>query len=150
MKRHCLFLLLTFAALSFLSAACIAQTTSPREAIAILNVRYFELYTKGDSAVIDLYTDDACLSAPGTPSMCGRAALMKDFKDTYAAGKIKGVKFSTLGMYGNGKEFVTEEGTWQVIGKDDQVLATGKYLKLWKKTSRGWKIFRDFFNSDRN
>lgn len=112
------------------------------------NALYFDLFKKNDSAIVNLYTDDGCLMPPSTPAICGRAALTKDFKDTYAAGKVKGVKFATLRVYGDGKEYVTEEGTWQVFGLKNEVIDAGKYLKLWRKTKAGWKIFRDLFNSD--
>jgi len=83
-----------------------------------------------------------------TTAIRGKEALSKDFKDTYNAGSIQGVKFSTTGVFGNGDAYVTEEGTWQVFDSNGQVIDAGKYLKLWKKTNVGWKIFRDVFNSD--
>ncbi|MDB5134598.1 MAG: nuclear transport factor 2 family protein [Mucilaginibacter sp.] len=112
------------------------------------NALYFDLFKKSDPAIVNLYTDDACLLPPNAGAICGKAALAKDFKDTYAAGQVKGVKFSTLAVYGDGALYVTEEGSWQVFGTNDQVIDKGKYLKLWKKTKQGWKIFRDVFNSD--
>jgi hypothetical protein len=86
---------------------------------------------------------------PNNPAISGRVALTNDFKDTYAGGKIKGVRFSTLEVYGDGVLYVTEVGTWQVFDTNDRVIDDGKYLKLWKKTKQGWKIYRDVFNSDR-
>ena len=86
--------------------------------------------------------------SPNMPAIRGKAALTKDFKDTYDAGQIKGVKFSTQNIYGDGSNYITEEGTWQVFDTSGKLLDNGKYLKLWKKTATGWKIFRDVFNSD--
>jgi len=37
----------------------------------------------------------------------------------------------------------------QVFDTNNRVIDDGKYLKLWKKTKQGWKIYRDVFNSDR-
>ncbi|HEY4328069.1 MAG TPA: hypothetical protein VGN20_29055 [Mucilaginibacter sp.] len=138
----------------FICNNCSAQTnkdpelTAVRKVIERNNVRYFDLFSNKDESIVNLYTEDACLLVPNTPAICGGGALAKDFKDTYASGKIKGVKFVTLNVYGDGKAYVTEEGTWQVFDPEGRVLDDGKYLKLWKKTKEGWKIFRDLFNSD--
>jgi ketosteroid isomerase-like protein len=82
------------------------------------------------------------------PPISGRKALKKDFEDTFAAGKVKGVKFQTRNIYTDGKEYITEEGSWQVFDPSGKLLDNGQYLKLWKRTKLGWKIFRDSFNSN--
>lgn len=119
-----------------------------RQLIEKRNALYFELYTKNDPHIVDLYTENACLLAPGAAAICGRAALARDFSDTYAAGKIRGVQFTTREVYGAGSRYVVEEGGWQVFDTSGKALDNGKYLKVWEKTSGGWKIFRDIFNSD--
>lgn len=113
------------------------------------NALYFDLFKKADVAIVNLYTEDGCLMPPNNPPVNGRVALTKDFKDTYADGKIQGVRFSTVEIYGDGVLYVTEEGDWQVFDKNDQVIDDGKYIKLWKKTKQGWKIYRDLFSSVR-
>ncbi|MET3980964.1 ketosteroid isomerase-like protein [Mucilaginibacter sp. UYP25] len=112
------------------------------------NKIYFNLFKKKDTAIVGLYTHDAWLMPPNTATIRGKAALMKDFQDTYNAGQVLGVKFSTIDIYGNNGEFITEIGNWQVFGSDGKVIDKGKYLKLWKNTVNGWKIYRDVFNSD--
>jgi len=118
-----------------------------KTAIAKINSLYFELFKNKDTAIVNLYTPDACLLAPNAPAICGKAALSKDFVDTYKGGLVLGVKFATKDVYGSG-EYVTEEGYWQVFGTDGRVIDKGKYLKLWKKEKDGLKIFRDIFNSN--
>lgn len=129
-------------------AASAQNLTSLKAQLAETNRRYFELFQHKDARIVDLYTEDACLMSPNAPAICGKTALTKDFTDTYAAGQVSGVKFQTLQVYGAGKDFLTEQGTWQVFDANGNVIDDGKYLKLWKKTSTGWKIFRDVFNSD--
>lgn len=119
-----------------------------KKAIMESNRIYFDLYAKNDGSILKLYTKDACLMPPNAPAICGLAALAKDFKDTYAAGVVKGGKFTSTEVYGDGLEYVTEEGLWQVFDKNGQSIDDGKYLKLWKKTGEGWKMFRDSFNSN--
>ena len=144
-----------FALLFFICSSCKAQTSAntrlaeAQRSIAKANAIYFELYAKNDGSILNLYTNDACLLPPNAPAICGREALAKDFKDTYAAGTVKSGKFTTLNIYGDGHQYVTEEGLWQVYGADGKLIDEGKFLKLWKKTKEGWKMFRDSFNSDR-
>jgi len=134
--------------------ACQAQTTpagellTAKKTIEKINDLYFNLFSKSDAAIVNLYTDDASLLVPNGPAVRGKKALEKDFKDTFVDGTVKGVKFHTENVYGDGKEYVAEEGTWQVFKQGGALLDDGKYLKLWRKTKAGWKIFRDCFNSN--
>jgi len=143
-----------FIALLFTGLHCTAQTTGnknlaeARKAIEKVNAIYFEWYAKNDGSILNLYTNDACLMPPNAPLICGRNALAKDFKDTYAAGVVKGGTFTTVKLYGDGINYVTEEGRWQVFDVAGKLIDDGKFLKLWKKTKAGWKILRDSFNSD--
>jgi len=140
--------------LFFICSSCTAQTknskllSEARKAITKANAVYFDLYAKNDGSILSLYTDDACLLAPNAPAICGREALAKDFKDTYAAGTVKNGKFTTTNIYGDGIDYVTEEGKWQVFDANDKLVDEGKYLKLWKHTKEGWKMIKDCFNSD--
>lgn len=138
----------------FICTNCNAQTNNNpgldaiKQEIGRDNALYFKLFQKKDAVIVNLYTDDGCLLVPNEPAKCGETALTKDFKDTYAAGTVSGVKFTTQNIYGDGKVYVTEEGTWQVFDAKGKLIDNGKYLKLWKNTKEGWKIFRDLFNSD--
>ncbi len=123
--------------------------TAVKKAIENTNTLYFNLFAKKDRSIVTLYTDDASLLAPNAPAISGNKALKKDFEDTFADGKVKGVKFKTSNVYGDSKEYVTEEGSWEVFDTAGKLLDNGKYLKLWRRTNSGWKIFRDSFNSNR-
>jgi len=119
-----------------------------KQSIAKTNALYFELFSKKDLTIVSLYTDDGALMSPNAPAIRGKEALTKDFKEAYAS-QIKGVKFATQNVYGDGSNYITEEGAWQVFDTSGKELDHGKYLKLWKKIGNNWKIFRDVFNSDR-
>jgi len=119
-----------------------------KKEIESVNTLYFDLFAKNDESIVNFYTEDACLLAPNMLPISGRKALKKDFADTFTAGKVKSVRFQTSNVYGDGKEYVTEEGAWQVFDPEGKPLDDGKYLKLWRKTKAGWKIFRDSFNSN--
>lgn len=154
MKQNNLVKAMLFMVLFLIYNVCRAQTIpagellTAKKAIGKINDLYFNLFSKSDVAIVNLYTDDASLLVPNGPAVRGKKALEKDFKDTFADGKVKGVKFHTENVYGDGKEYVAEEGTWQVFKQGGVLLDDGKYLKLWRKTKTGWKIFRDCFNSN--
>lgn len=153
MKQNIFVTVICIAALFVCYNCCARTTTAPdlekiKAAIEKTNALYFDLFGKKDSAIADLYTADASLMVPNGAAVSGRKALIKDFEETFAAGKIKGVKFKTTQVYGDGTGYITEEGTWQVFDTQGRLLDDGKYLKLWKETSGGWKIFRDVFNSN--
>jgi ketosteroid isomerase-like protein len=129
---------------------CAAQASGNpgRKSIEKNNKLYVALFARADKSIVNLYTEDAALFAPNMSPIAGKKALVKDFDDTFKAGKVKGVHFQTIKIYGNGAEFLTEEGNWRVFGRDGKTIDEGKYLKLWKLTKSGWKIFRDAFNSN--
>lgn len=135
--------------LLFSASACsYGQSRTVNTQIERINSIYFTLFAKKDLSIVDLYARDGALLPPNAPAVRGRTQLLKDFKNAYADVNIKGVRFTTKSIYSYGENSVAEEGAWQVIGADGRVVDTGKYLKFWKKTINGWKIFRDIFNSD--
>jgi ketosteroid isomerase-like protein len=81
------------------------------------------------------------------PMMCGKEGIAKFFRSNYNDGLRNG-RFFTTAVYGDGNEYVTEEGIGEVFDAKGKLISRGKYLVLWKKTSNGWKMFRDSFSSD--
>jgi hypothetical protein len=59
------------------------------------------------------------------------------------------MRLSIFSVYGDGAEFITEEGLWQIFDANGNLFDDGKFLVLWKKTGNGWKMFRDSFSSNR-
>lgn len=112
------------------------------------NSLYFELFKKKDLAIVSLYADNGFLLPPNAQAVKGKAALIKDFTGAYADTNIQSVKFTTIDIYGDGSDYITEEGLWQGLNAEGVVTDQGNYIKLWKKTGKGWKIFRDIFSSD--
>jgi len=116
-------------------------------AIARANAAHFGLFAKNDGSILNLYTEDACLLMPGAPAFCGREGLLKFFNNVYAAGSRSG-KITTLAVYGDGEEYVTEEGLTEVYDGNGKLLGAGKYIVIWKNTKNGWKMYRDMFNGN--
>jgi ketosteroid isomerase-like protein len=120
-----------------------------RIAIAKSNDIYFQAFVKGDSSIfIERYAKDCCIMPPNTPSMCGENAALDFFRIAYYKIGLRSGKFITTNVFGDGKEFVTEEGLWQSFDANNTMFDNGKFRVLWKKTRDGWKMFRDSFSSD--
>jgi ketosteroid isomerase-like protein len=126
-----------------------AQLTAAKKAIAESNDRYFTSFVKNDSSIfINSYAEDACILAPNTPAACGREAFAKFFREAYLNYGLRNGKFITTNIYGDGIEYLTEEGLWQSFNAKGELFDDGKFLVLWKKTGNGWKMFRDSFSSN--
>jgi len=126
-----------------------AQLAEAKKAIAESNARYFQSFAKNDPSIfINSYAEDACILAPLAPASCGKAAIAKFFEAGYKEYGLRNGKFITTAVYGDGKEYVTEEGLWQSINAKGEVFDDGKFLVLWKKTKNGWKMYRDSFSSN--
>lgn len=136
-----------------LSSVCFtakAQLEEAKKAIAKSNAIYFEAFVKNDSSIfINSYAGDACILAPDAPAVCGHEAIARFFRAGYRDYGLRNGKFITTNVYGDGKEYVTEEGLWQSINEKGELFDDGKFLVLWKKTGNGWKMFRDSFSSNR-
>jgi len=121
-----------------------------KKAIAASNKIYFQAFAKGDSSLfIDRYAKDCWIMLPNAPALCGEEAPLEFFKMAYNKLGLRNGKLITIDIFGDGVEFVTEEGFWQSFDADNKLLDNGKFLVLWKKTPGGWKMFRDSISSDR-
>lgn len=121
-----------------------------RKAIEESNAIYFQSFVKNDAGIFaDRYADDACIMAPFAAPMCGRENAIKFFRDAYDNFGLRNGKFITTAVYGDAAQFVTEEGTWQSFNAKGELFDNGKFLVLWKKTAKGWKMYRDSFSSNR-
>jgi ketosteroid isomerase-like protein len=126
-----------------------AQLEEAKKAIAESNASYFKSFVKNDSTIfINSYAEDACILAPNTPAMCGHEAFASFFRSAYQDYGLRNGQFITTAIYGDGKEYVTEEGLWKSFNSKGELFDDGKFLVLWKKTKNGWKMFRDSFSSN--
>ncbi|AXY73180.1 DUF4440 domain-containing protein [Paraflavitalea soli] len=150
MKSTIIALVITLSLLSLKAAAQSKQAGGLEEVkkiIAQANAIHFSLFAKHDGSILSLFAEDACLMPANSAPLCGQESLLQFFNGAYEAGARDG-KFTTLQVYGDGKEYVTEEGTVQVFDGQGKTLESGKYLVIWKKTKNGWKMFRDMFNTN--
>ncbi|MET3025559.1 hypothetical protein ABXT06_02670 [Flavobacterium sp. UW10123] len=121
-----------------------------KKAIQESNAIYFNSFKNNDPSIfIDRYADDASILLPNAPQIYGKEGAAKFFRKAYDEYGLRGGKFITTAVYGDGVEYVTEEGLWQSLNAKGELMDDGKFLVLWKKTPKGWKMFRDSFSSNR-
>lgn len=116
-----------------------------RKDIEASNAIYADLANKNDGSILSRYTDDACLFPPNAAPVCGRENIAGFFKD----GPKVHSKFMIQNLYGDAKEFVTEESYYEMTDLSGNQLDEGKVIVVWKKTAAGWKMYRDMFSSNR-
>jgi uncharacterized protein (TIGR02246 family) len=124
------------------------DTGEVKKALHIVNESYNQAFAKGDSSLlINSYAPDGCIMPANSPALCGRPGFLAFYKFAYKAG-IRGIVFTTVDLYGLTGQYVTEQGTYDMHDADNKSLGKGKYLEVWKKTSDGWRMYRDMFTSD--
>jgi len=122
-----------------------------RKAIAESNEIYFQAFVKADSSIfIDRYAEDCWIMAPDAQIFCGPDAPLEFFKLAYGSFGLRNGKFITADVYGITEDIVAEVGFWQSFDANNVLFDDGKFLVLWKRTSKGWKMFRDSFSSNRD
>jgi uncharacterized protein (TIGR02246 family) len=140
------------------SAAGVATATTAdageaRQAIEAANAKFVEATKRGDTtvAVVENYTDDAVVMAPGTEAWRGREAVRKGFAGMAAAMPIKEFSLKTDDVMVGG-DLAVESGSYEMTMQPRgarEVKDKGKYVVVWKRQADGtWKIVRDVFNSD--
>ena len=142
---------LTILVMTLTTHLIFAQTNleEAKKAIAESNDIYFTAFAKNDSSIfLNRYAEDACIMAPDMPAMCGRDAALNFFRIAYRDIGLRNGKFITTNVYGLGDGYVVEEGLWQSFDAQNVMFDNGKFLVLWKKTPKGWKMFRDSFSSN--
>ena len=115
-----------------------------RKAIEASNAIYSDLANKNDGSILTRYTDDACLYPPNAAPVCGKDNIVKFFKD----GPKVNSKFIIQHLYGDGQHFVTEESLYELTDLKGNKLDDGRVIVIWKKTEKGWKMYRDMFSSN--
>lgn len=124
----------------------VAQTVGPRAAIEAANARFSADFAKGDAtAVASHYTAAAWAFPPNGDIVRGQEAIGKLWKSVMDAG-IKEVKLTTVDVEAYGPA-VHEVGTYVLTGEGGKTLDAGKYVVVWKRKGKQWKIHRDIWNT---
>ena len=141
-----------------LSAALLGATALPaqqlrqqggattRQAIEKVWQSILELAKRGDAVgIAAIYTPDALAIDPSMPTVVGRAAIEKTFRDMFATTRFIGMtrEPTSFEVYGNiALESGTYSQTWQEKGKSPTVL-NARYTAVWKRVEGRWLLHRD-------
>ena len=102
---------------------------------------------KGDAAAVGkMYTKTAKLLAPNVGLLKGTKAITGFWQGAVNMG-IKGAVLKTQEVEKLGTTAI-EVGAYTLLGEGGAKLDEGKYLVVWKKDGREWKLHRDVFNTN--
>ena len=133
---------LVIAFLAGLATPAFAQ----KGAIEAVNAKWVELFNKGDFAgVASLYTEDATAFPPGSSMVKGSTAIGAMWKGM--ADQVSDPKLTTLDVKRLGRSAAREIGTFSLKTKGPTPKeVTGKYVVVWEKVRKNWKLAVDIWN----
>ncbi|MGR8950663.1 MAG: YybH family protein [Gammaproteobacteria bacterium] len=115
--------------------------------IKAANKKLADAVAAGDfKAAADMYSKKPILMPPNTPSAKTKAKI----KSFWAGAGDMGVKKVTLttAQVEADKDTAIETGAYRLAGARNKTLDTGKYVVVWKKEGKEWKLHWDIFNSN--
>jgi uncharacterized protein (TIGR02246 family) len=123
-----------------------APAAAQQAEIAAANAKWVAFFNKGDfDGVASLYTADATAFPPGSAMVKGRAAIGAMWKGMAEHGTDP--KVTTVEVRRLGPAAAREIGTVSLKTKDSPPKEfTGKYVVIWQKVGRDWKLATDIWN----
>jgi uncharacterized protein (TIGR02246 family) len=129
-----------------LGSPAVAQN---KATIERLNDVWTAAFNKSDAAAVAaLYTEDAYVLPPGSAMVKGRAAIEAFWRQ--AAQQMTDAKLTTLDVLPLGRSAAREIGTVTLKTKSQPPQeVVGKYVVVWRKVGRDWKLATDIWNTDK-
>ena len=123
-----------------------APAAAQKATIEAANAKWMEFFNKGDfDGVASLYTADATAFPPGSGMVKGRAAIGAMWKGI--AEQMTDPKVTTMDVRRLGLAAAREIGTFSLKTKGTTPKeVTGKYVVIWQKVGRDWKLATDIWN----
>ena len=132
------------------TAFAYSQTSATRKAIEANIKSFVEALNKGDAAAVaQMYAADAKVLPPNEKIVEGRANIQAFWQGAIGAGlKMTSLTPTTITPAGN---LLVETGKYVMTIPAGGATMTdeGKYVVVWRREGRNWKIIRDIFNSDK-
>ena len=124
----------------------IAPAAAQKAQIEAANAKWMDFFNKGDfDGVASLYTADATAFPPGSAMVKGRAAIGAMWKGM--AEQVTDPKVTTVDVKRLGPAAAREIGTFSLKTKGTTPKeVTGKYVVIWQKVGRDWKLATDIWN----
>ena len=125
------------------------QSGIVRQAIEANNKAFVEAFNRGEAGTVaDLYTNDALLLPPNSPMIAGRTGIGEFWQKLITAG-LKAVSLDTerVDVCGDTAYEVGHYALTIPIAAGGTVTDKGKYIVVWKREGRNWKLTRDIWNT---
>ena len=152
MKTFNLKTLFIFTFLFSVGATINAQSESElRQTVEYLNQKFVNSIIDEDlDEYLSMYTDDAVIMIPFTPTVNGKNALTVHWHNNMAKGDlVESVNVTTLDVWAS-EDLIYERGSYQITFKEykDKIKAIhGSYFTVWQKQSDGsYKMKYDISN----
>lgn len=131
-------------------ALLIPPAAAQKSEIEAVNTRWIGFFNKGDfDGLASLYTVDATAFPPGSALVKGRAAIGTMWKSI--AEQVSDPKIITVDVKRLGPSALREIGTFNLKTKAPTPKeVTGKYVVVWEKVGREWKLATDIWNDDKS
>ena len=129
-----------------LGSPAVAQN---KATIEKLNDVWTAAFNKGDAAAVAaLYSEDAYVLPPGSAMVKGRPAIEAFWRQ--AAQQMTDAKLTTVDVLPLGRSAAREIGnvTLKTKSQPPQEIV-GKYVVVWRKIGREWKLATDIWNTDK-
>jgi uncharacterized protein (TIGR02246 family) len=129
-----------------LGSPAVAQN---KATIEKLNDVWTAAFNKGDAAAVAaLYSEDAYVLPPGSAMVKGRPAIEAFWRQ--AAQQMTDAKLTTVDVLPLGRTAAREIGTVTLKTKSQPPQEiVGKYVVVWRKMGREWKLATDIWNTDK-
>jgi len=119
-----------------------------KAAIQQLNDAWTAAFNKGDgAAVAGMYAEDAYVLPPGAEIVKGRAAIEAFWKQ--AVQQFGDAKLTAIDVLPLSRSAAREIGTVTLTTKAPSQQIVGKYVVLWRKVGRDWKLATDIWNTNK-
>jgi uncharacterized protein (TIGR02246 family) len=124
----------------------IGPAAAQKAEIEAANGKWMAYFNKGDfDGVASLYTADATAFPPGSGMVKGRAAIGAMWKSM--ADQVTDPKVTTIDVKRLGPAAAREIGTFSLKTKASPPKElTGKYVVVWEKVGKDWKLATDIWN----
>lgn len=111
------------------------------------NDKFESIIGEGNAGgIADLYTNDGMLLPAGSEIIKGREGIESYWQSVVDMG-VKQAKLELVEVEHHG-ETAIELGHYTFTGQNSQTIDQGKYIAVWKRKDKQWKLQKDIWNSN--
>jgi len=118
-----------------------------RSEIEAANKRFAAAFERGDAAELaGFYSAGARVFPPNTEIVSGKEAIQRFWQGLIDTG-VKQIALTTLDAEAHG-DLAYEVGLYTLKAADGKVVDSGKYVVVWKRENKQWKLQCDIWNTN--